>query len=151
MGVLYRKLIIWMDLNIQSDDFEHIKIVEAISLIQDLKEEYKQAPTKLFFREVDLETSGWYSVSGQADASSSDAVQNLEALCQSFFSMENLIKKNFKLSQEKLVAFIDQNPVQITLREELEAVYKAKNQLEEENNNFKMSMMSNRDGDSNNL
>lgn len=65
--------------------------------------------------------------------------------------MENLIKKNFKLSQEKLVAFIDQNPVQITLREELEAVYKAKNQLEEENNNFKMSMMSNRDGDSNNL
>jgi hypothetical protein len=41
MGVLYRKLIIWMDLNIQSDDFEHIKIVEAISTIQDLKEEYK--------------------------------------------------------------------------------------------------------------
>lgn len=41
MGVLYRKLIIWMDLNIQSDDFEHIKIVEAISIIQDLKEEYK--------------------------------------------------------------------------------------------------------------
>jgi hypothetical protein len=33
MGVLYRKLIIWMDLNIQSDDFEHIKIVEAISTI----------------------------------------------------------------------------------------------------------------------
>jgi hypothetical protein len=65
--------------------------------------------------------------------------------------MENLIKKNFKLSQEKLVAFIEQNPVQITLREELEVVYKAKNQLEEENNNFKMSMMSNRDGDSNNL
>ena len=65
--------------------------------------------------------------------------------------MENLIKKNFKLSQEKLVAFIEQNPVQITLREELEYVYKAKNQLEEENNNFKMSMMSNRDGDSNNL
>ena len=41
MGVLYRKLIIWMDLNIQSDDFEHIKIVEAIAMIQDLKEEYK--------------------------------------------------------------------------------------------------------------
>ena len=41
--------------------------------------------------------------------------------------MESLIKKNFKLSQEKLVAFIEQNPVQITLREELEYVYKAKN------------------------
>ena len=34
--------------------------------------------------------------------------------------------------------------MQLTLREELEIVYKAKGQLEEENNNFKMSMMSNR-------
>jgi hypothetical protein len=61
----------------------------------------------MFFKELDLETPGWYSVSGLSDSSSSDAVQNLEALCQSFFSMENLIKKNFKLSQEKLVAFIE--------------------------------------------
>jgi len=39
-----------------------------------LKEEYKQAPTKLFFKEIDLDTGGWYSVSGQSESSSSDAV-----------------------------------------------------------------------------
>jgi hypothetical protein len=42
--------------------------------IGDLKEEYKQAPTKLFFKEIDLDTGGWYSVSGQSESSSSDAV-----------------------------------------------------------------------------
>ena len=38
MGVLYRKLVIWMDLNIQSDEFVHSKVVEAIHLIADQKE-----------------------------------------------------------------------------------------------------------------
>jgi chromosome segregation ATPase len=65
--------------------------------------------------------------------------------------MENLIKKNFKLSSEKLLAFTESNPVQITLREELEAVYKAKNQLEEENQSLKLSLIANRENDSKNL
>jgi hypothetical protein len=65
--------------------------------------------------------------------------------------MENLIKKNFKLSAEKLLAFTESNPVQITLREELEIVYKEKNQLEEENKNLKLSLISNRENDSKNL
>lgn len=65
--------------------------------------------------------------------------------------MENLIKKNFKLSAEKLMAFTESNPVQITLREELEIVYKEKNQLEEENKNLKLSLISNRENDSKNL
>jgi hypothetical protein len=47
--------------------------------------------------------------------------------------MENLIKKNFKLSSEKLLKFTDSNPVQLTLREELEIVYKQKNLMEDEN------------------
>ena len=65
--------------------------------------------------------------------------------------MENLIKKNFKLSAEKLMKFTDSNPVQITLREELEQVYKAKNHLEEDNQNLKMSLHANRENDSKNL
>ena len=47
--------------------------------------------------------------------------------------MENLIKKNFKLSEEKLIKFTDNNPVLITLREELELVNKEKNILLTEN------------------
>lgn len=45
--------------------------------------------------------------------------------------MEHIIKKNFKLSSEKKSKFTEGNPVQITLREQLEEVYKEKNQLED--------------------
>jgi hypothetical protein len=65
--------------------------------------------------------------------------------------MESLIKKNFKLAHEKLLAFTESNPVQITLREELELVYREKTVMEEENKNLKLSLISNRENDSKNL
>lgn len=148
-GVLYRKLVIWMDLNIQSDEFVHLKVVEAIKHITDLKEQLKYVPSKHFFAEVDLETPGPYTLS--TDPNNSETIKDLEALCEGFFEMENLIKKNFKLSTEKLTAFTESNPVQITLREELEAVFKSKSQLEEENQTLKLALMNNRENDSKNL
>ena len=70
-------------------------------------------PSRLFFKEVDLESSGPFTITEEEDSSSSnnESVQNLEALCEGFIDMENLIKKNFKLSTEKVVAFIESNPV----------------------------------------
>lgn len=103
-------------------------MVEAINQINDFKESLKYTPSKLFYSEVDLESTGYYSLN-----SDGDSVANIEALCDSFSEMENLIKKNFKLSAEKLLKFTDNNPVQITLREELELVYKEKNHLHDEN------------------
>jgi len=71
----------------------------------------------------------------------------LEAVVDAATEMEGLIKKNFKLSEEKLYKFISNNPIQMTLREELEVVSKEKAQLEEENASLKMSMI-NRENDS---
>lgn len=99
-------------------------------MINDFKEQLHYIPSKLFFNEVDLNTPGIYSINNEM---ATDSVPNLEALCDAFIEMENLIKKNFKLSSEKLLKFSDSNPVQITLREELEQVYKQKNLLEDEN------------------
>jgi hypothetical protein len=73
-------------------------------------------PNKLFYKEIDLETQGYYTYNTDV----SDSVTNIEALCDSFLEMENLVKKNFKLSSEKMMKFSDNNPVQLTLREELE-------------------------------
>lgn len=70
MGVLYRKLVIWMDLNIQSDEFVHSKVVEAINQITDLKEQLRYVPSKIFYKEVDLETPGPYTMSSSSDQSS---------------------------------------------------------------------------------
>lgn len=152
-GVLHRKLVIWMDLNIQSDEFVHSKVVEAVHRITDFKEQLKYVPTRLFFRELDLDTPGPFSP-GAADESAggaADLARNLEAVCEGFFQMESLIKKNFRLSSEKLLAFTESNPVQLTLREELELVYKDKTLLDEENKNLKLSLISNRENDSKNL
>ena len=131
---------VWFNVNFA------IEVVEAINQINDFKESLKYVPSKLFYSEVDLESPGYYSVNGEGDS-----VANIEALCDSFSEMENLIKKNFKLSAEKLLKFTDNNPVQITLREELEVVYKEKNHLEDENQNLKLSLISNRENDSKNL
>ena len=86
MGILYRKLVIWMDLNIQSDEFVHsskliktaymmwrqllitlciIEVVEAINMINDFKEQLHYIPSKLFFSEVDLNTPGIYSITNE--------------------------------------------------------------------------------------
>lgn len=105
-------------------------------------------PSKIFYQEVGLESQGSYSINND---SSSDSIQNFEAVCEAFVEMESLIKKNFKLSSEKLLKFTDSNPVQLTLREELELVYKQKNMLEEDNQNLKLSLIANRENDSKNL
>lgn len=89
-----------------------------------------------------------YSINNE---DSSDSIQNFEAVYEAFVEMESLIKKNFKLSAEKMLKFTDSNPVQLTLREELEMVYKQKNILEEDNQNLKLSLIANRENDSKNL
>ncbi len=119
-GILYRKLVIWLDLNIQSDEFVHssiypiynyislLEVVEAINMINDYKEQLNFIPTKIFYQEVSLETPGTYSINNE---DSSDSIQNFEAVYEAFVEMESLIKKNFKLSAEKMLKFTDSNPV----------------------------------------
>lgn len=60
---LYRKLIIWNDLNIQCDEFVPQKIVQCINQINQFQEELNYKPTKLQFEEISLETGGYFSFS----------------------------------------------------------------------------------------
>ena len=70
-----------------------------------------------------MDTVGYYTFGSDLP----DSISNLEVLCDSFIEMENLIKKNFKLAEEKLIKFTENNPIMITMREELELVNKEKN------------------------
>lgn len=99
-----------------------------------MKESLGYIPSKIPFVEVDSKTPGMYSIDD--DGGSNELLHNLEALTQSFIDMENIIKKNFKLTQEKREKFISDNPVMITLREELEQVYEEKKKQEEKINNL---------------
>ena len=125
-----------------------IEVVEAINTINDCKEQLGFVPSKLFYKEVGLDTMGTYSINNEQIT---DCTSNMESVFEAFVEMENLIKKNFKLSSEKLLKFTDGNPVQLTLREELELVYKQRNLLDDENQNLKLSLIANRENDSKNL
>lgn len=107
-GMLYRKMVIWMDLGIQSDEFVHQKVVEVLDKITAFRDTYKYVATKPAFSEVDLDTPGQFSLGFEGP---SESVQNLDAVSQAMIEMENLIKKNFKLSQEKLDKFAENNMV----------------------------------------
>ena len=52
---LYRKLILWNDLNIQCEEWCHQKVVECMNMITEYKEQFKYKPTMLEFNEPDLE------------------------------------------------------------------------------------------------
>ncbi len=77
-------------------------------MINDFKERLHYVPSKRFYEEVDLESPGYYNITNDRG---SESVSNLEAFCDAYMEMENLIKKNFKLSSEKLLKFTDNNPV----------------------------------------
>ena len=72
-----------------------IEVVEAINTVNEFKENLGYVPSRLFYKEVDLESPGIYSSSSDGLM---DSVSSVEALCEGVIEMENLIKKNLKLS-----------------------------------------------------
>ena len=77
-------------------------------------------PTKLEFKEVSLDTEGFFSsVETQGGEAKCDSTYTLEATIEHFNDMENLIKKNFLTPADKIKEMYDANPVQKTLRDEV--------------------------------
>ena len=80
-------------------------------------------PTKIQFEFVNLESSGYFSPDN--DGKKCESTDTLDALVENFNDMEELIKKNFLLVQkspEKIDEFNENNPVQRTLRDQVEII-----------------------------
>lgn len=131
-ALLYRKILIWKDLNIQSEDFVDDKVVTITNLMDSLQSELGYIPTKAILEEVKLDTPGFYTVTSDGEKRFSETLQLLHAFTLAFFEMENLIKTNFKLSSEKREKFTENNPVIATLRDDLEEVHKEKERILED-------------------
>lgn len=101
-----------MDLNINTNEFVHTDIVKMIEQINRFKETMGVIPTKLSYDEVNLETDGIYLKAGDdTHSSTSEMLNTLHALTESFIDMEGLIKNCFALSQEKRDKLSKDNPV----------------------------------------
>ena len=90
---LYRKLVIWSDLNIQPDEYSHQKVVGCITQINAFQEDLGYKPTKLGFEEVYLDMAAYFSF----NESSCESTDTMDASILAFVDMENLIKKNFMM------------------------------------------------------
>lgn len=128
-ALLYRKILLWKDLNIQSEDFVDSKVVEINNQMEELEKNMGYIPTKAILEDLKLDTPGVYTVSSEGDKRFSESIENLHALTLSFFEMENLIKKNFKLSTDKREKFTENNPILETLREQLEELHNQKDRI----------------------
>ena len=88
-------------------------------------------PTKLPFQEVSLDSPGYFTFSDhQGD---SDCTTSLQAMIESSEEMGSLIKKNFMIQGEKLDNIKQNNPVQMSLREEVEEANKELEELRQKN------------------
>lgn len=131
-ALIYRKILLFKDLNINSADFVEAKVADIMGQMEDLEKEYGYIPTKAKLEEVKLSSIGAYTPTGEGEGKFSEGVENLYSLSLSMLEMENIIKTNFKLSDEKLSKFTENNPVLDTLRKRLEDVYKEKEKLHED-------------------
>lgn len=92
-------------------------------MINDFQDRLSYKPSKLQFSQITLDTPGYFSFdNGSGNCESTDT---MDAMIDNFVDMEDLVKKNFLMTQnfpEKIAEFSDNNPVQRTLRDQLELI-----------------------------
>jgi hypothetical protein len=88
-ALLYRKIVLWMDLNINSDKYEDERVVQLFEKIGAMKAQNGYVSTKLNFEPINEEYIGFFAK--EADAAS-DMVNAEIALIGSFTEMEELSK-----------------------------------------------------------
>lgn len=77
--------------------------------------------TKLPFQELHVEDKGLYNQElGSVLNLEDTAFGNMLVLSEVFIEIEELVKQNFGLSEEKKSRYLAQNKAQLTLRDELE-------------------------------
>lgn len=128
-ALLYKKTVIWTDLKINpgaSRDNDEIYASEKVVKVRERIDAYlalqNYLPSRINYVPIEPEEVGVYT-NIQQDAEGTqgtDFTQLLEAVIDSNADMETLIKDKFLFSQEKIQGFLDTNPVQQTLREQVE-------------------------------
>lgn len=120
---LYRKLLVWNDLNIHPGEYCEEKVVECSKILNDYQEKLGYMPTKMQYEKVSLDQQGYFSP--ESDGKSCESTDTFEQMVDSFINMEDLIKKNFLMVQnspDKITEFNANNPVQQTLREKVQDI-----------------------------
>ena len=94
-GLVYRKVILWMDMSIPPDEFIRDSVIQKINdLIANMKSTKNYIPTKMMFEELEIENLGVYNL-GEDDRMfniEDTAFGSLKIFADQFVEMESLIK-----------------------------------------------------------
>lgn len=148
-ATVYRKLVVWKDLNIQLEEYQSYTVVEKVKQMNKFIETEGYIPIQLPFEEINLDTPGFFSFSEQS-GNNADSTEYLDQTIGSLIEMENLIKKNFMMQPEKLKEFANNNPTQISLRDECQRLNLELLKVREENKKLIESKINNKENDSKN-
>lgn len=110
-------------------------------MINDYQDQLNYKPTKLQFKEVSLESPGYFSFDN--GSGNCESTETMDAMVNNFVDMEELIKKNFLLTQtqpDKIRQFSENNPVQKSLRDALEYINQEMSELREKNKQLIQSL-----------
>ncbi|MFO0118320.1 MAG: hypothetical protein ACK521_12165 [bacterium] len=95
-----------------------IGIVDIINKMKEYEETKKYIPTRDYYREPKKGTSGYFTEIDKGDQP--DGSKALEMMISDVNEMEDLIKNNFLQSEVRKQEFFKNNPVQNTLREQVQ-------------------------------
>ena len=130
------------------------KVVDVRNRIDEFMATQNYLPSRYNYVPIDHEEPGVFTSGGALDAEGqgsqgTDFTQLLESVIDSNTDMETLIKDKFLFSQEKILGFLDTNPVQLTLREEVEQLHKHITQLNTQIANNQMRLAEQDKGENN--
>ena len=101
-GILYRKQILWEELDIGGKEGEAIyaspKVVEIHEKMQTYQQDWGYKPTKLVYESIDSAKPGLYTQQSNWNA---ETCETLKDCVQSIIEMETLIQQKFLFSDEK--------------------------------------------------
>jgi nitrogen regulatory protein PII-like uncharacterized protein len=107
------------------------EIVDINNKMEEYLATKKYIPTREFYREPKKGTTGFFTEKDKGDQP--EGSKALEAMINDVNEMEDLIKNNFLQSEVRKQEFFKNNPVQNTLREQVQKLQKEVNELQ----NFK--------------
>ena len=79
-ALIYKKILLFKDLNINSADFVEAKVADITSQMEDLQKEHGYVPTKARLEELKLNTDGIYTPSTEGEGKYSESVENMYSL-----------------------------------------------------------------------
>lgn len=114
-AVMYRKQILWDDLDIGGKEGEAVyaspKVVEIHEKMTAYQQEWGYKPTKMVYEPITENKPGLYT-RAKADDFKPETSETLKDMVGSCIEMETLIQQKFLFSEEKRRQFFDSNPVQ---------------------------------------